>query len=71
MSARKSSDMTLDEARAFASDPEVYRDVWGGRWVGVTLERVEADALRALIVDAWRLAAPRALARAHRSTLGA
>ena len=65
----KSSSNNL--AALVACDAEAYRDVWGGRWMAVTLGRVEADALRALIVDAWRLAAPRALARAHRSTLGA
>lgn len=47
------------------SDPATYQDVWGGRWVGVQLARVPADALGELLVDAWRLAAPKALVRAY------
>lgn len=44
------------------SDPETYRDVWGGRWLGVELGRVQRSGLRALLADAWALAAPKALA---------
>ncbi|HEX4933945.1 MAG TPA: MmcQ/YjbR family DNA-binding protein [Gemmatimonadaceae bacterium] len=44
------------------SDPETYRDVWGGRWVGVRLTGTTADALRELLLDAWRLTAPTSLA---------
>jgi hypothetical protein len=46
------------------SDPAVYQDVWGGRWVGVQLARVAADVLHELLVDAWRLTAPKAVVRA-------
>lgn len=43
------------------SDPETYRDVWGGRWVGVRLAGTTRDTLRDLLTDAWRLTAPRSL----------
>ena len=45
-------------------DPETFRDAWGGRWVGVVLARVSRDELRDLIVEAWRLVAPKRLTRA-------
>ncbi len=45
-----------------ASDPETYKDVWGGRWVGVDLARVNPDRLLDLIFEAWRQAAPKRLA---------
>lgn len=48
-------------------DDQAYRDVWGGRWVGVELARVPADQLRELLLEAYCLAAPRALAVAARS----
>lgn len=44
------------------SDPEAYRDAWGGRWVGVELARVSSEALRELVLDAYCLAAPKRLA---------
>ena len=43
------------------ADPETFRDVWGGRWVGVSLERVSRSMLKDLLADAWALTAPRAL----------
>jgi hypothetical protein len=43
------------------SDPETFRDVWGGRWVGVTLSRVSRATLRELLTDAWALTAPGSL----------
>jgi hypothetical protein len=45
-------------------DPRAFRDVWGGRWVGVTLERVSAPVLRQLLVEAWSLTAPKSLVAA-------
>lgn len=42
-------------------DPETYRDAWGGRWLGVKLDRVSRAKLRALIEEAWSLAAPKKL----------
>ncbi len=44
-----------------AVDPATFRDVWGGRWVGVTLSRVSARVLREMLRDAWALTAPKAL----------
>jgi hypothetical protein len=52
------------------SDPETYRDAWGGRWVGVELARVSAEMLRELILDAYCLAAPKALASGIRALRG-
>jgi hypothetical protein len=44
--------------------PKVYRDVWGGRWMGVQLRAVTRVELKELLLDAWRLAAPKTLIRA-------
>jgi hypothetical protein len=38
-------------------DPETFRDVWGGRWLGVTLARIGRRQLADLLRDAWELAA--------------
>lgn len=46
-------------------DPATFRDVWGGRWLGVTLATVTAATLQTLLEDAWRLSAPTSLVRAH------
>jgi hypothetical protein len=43
------------------ADPLTFRDAWGGRWVGVRLDRVSLRVLRGLMADAWRLTAPRRL----------
>ncbi len=40
-----------------AADPDTFRDVWGGRWIGVRLDRVSLKQLRELIEDAWRVRA--------------
>lgn len=50
------------------ADPRTYRDVWGGRWLGVDLGRVSRPALRALLIEAWTLVAPREMARAGQPT---
>jgi len=47
--------------------PGAIADVWGGRWMGVRLDLVDADEVHELLKDAWRLAAPKKLA----ATLGA
>ena len=49
------------------SDPETFRDVWGGRWVEVRLASVTRDTLRDLLEDAWRMTAPASLVNATRS----
>lgn len=46
-------------------DPATYRNVWGGRWLGVTLATVSAESLQALLLDAWRLTAPKSLVKSH------
>ena len=51
------------------SDPETYRDVWGGRWVGVQLARVTAGELKELVIEAYGLAAPKKLAATARLLL--
>ena len=43
------------------SDAETFKDVWGGRWLGVNLDRVSRPVLRDLLEDAWRLTAPKSL----------
>ena len=43
------------------SDPETFKDVWGGRWLGVNLDRVSRPVLRDLLDDAWRMTAPKGL----------
>lgn len=57
----------LDLDLLVGSDPETFRDAWGGRWVGIELARVSADRLRELILDAYCLAAPKRLAAAART----
>lgn len=49
------------------SDPETFRDVWGGRWVEVRLASVTRDTLRDLLEDAWRMTAPASLVNVTRS----
>lgn len=36
-------------------DPDTFKDVWGGRWLGVTLSRVTRPVLRTLLHDAWSM----------------
>jgi hypothetical protein len=48
------------------NDPEIFRDVWGGRWMSVDLEKVNPDLFGRLMVDAWCLAAPKKLVKAYR-----
>lgn len=42
--------------------PNVYRDVWGGKWMGITLSLAVPRNVMELLMDAWRLAAPKSLA---------
>lgn len=46
------------------ADPEIFRRVWGERWVGVALSSLDIDFLKELVVDAWKAAAPKTLVRA-------
>jgi hypothetical protein len=55
----KSTAMNFDAL--VREDPETYRDAWGGKWLGVKLDRVDRAKLRALIEEAWTLAAPKKL----------
>lgn len=48
-------------------DPRVYRDVWGGRWVGVELASAPAADLTELLLEAYCLAAPRKLSAEARA----
>jgi hypothetical protein len=50
------------------ADPRTYRDVWGGRALGVDLGRVSRPTLRTLLLEAWTLVAPRELTRAAQPT---
>ena len=51
------------------SDPATYRDVWGGRWVGVDLAAVTPDELTELALEAYCLAAPKKLCAAARGMI--
>jgi Protein of unknown function (DUF419). len=53
----KSTAMNVDAM--VREDPDAYRDAWGGKWLGVRLDRVSRAKLRALIEEAWSLAAPK------------
>ena len=45
-------------------EPEIFRRVWGERWVGVDIEPLGEERVVELLNDAWRLAAPASLRRA-------
>jgi len=50
------------------SDPETYSEWYAsGRfgWVRVRLDRIELDEARELVLDAWRLTAPKKLVREY------
>jgi hypothetical protein len=49
------------------SSPDLFRDVWAGRWIGMDVARVHEQTLHELLEDAWRLTAPRSLT--HRSRI--
>lgn len=46
------------------SAPDVFKDVWAGRWFAVRLDGIDAAEVRALLEDAWRLTAPKTLVAA-------
>jgi hypothetical protein len=45
-----------------SSDSATFWDEWRGRWIGIRLDRIALPLLRALVADAWRVAAPKSLA---------
>lgn len=50
------------------SDPEVYSEWWAaGRygWVRVLLDRIEQDEAFELVLEAWRLTAPKKLVKEY------
>ena len=50
------------------SAPEIYSEWYtSGRfgWVRVRLDRIEPDEARELVLDAWRLTAPKRLVREY------
>ena len=51
--------LSLD--RLVQEDPTVFRDAWGGRWLGIDLARAQEDDVLPLMEDAWRAAAPKTL----------
>jgi hypothetical protein len=56
----------LDRDALVNSDPETYSEWWtSGRygWVKVRLERVDPEEAFELVVEAWRLTAPKRLVR--------
>lgn len=45
-----------------AADPETFNAIWGGRYLGIRLDRVSVPVLRDLLAESWRLTAPKGLA---------
>jgi hypothetical protein len=58
---------THDEQRALTQmDPETFAvPAYVGKhgWIGIVLERVDPDELHELVVEAWRMTAPKRLLR--------
>ena len=51
-----------------ASDPDIYAEWWAaGRfgWVRVRLDAIERDEACELVLEAWRLTAPKKLVREY------
>jgi hypothetical protein len=48
------------------NDPEIFRNVWAGRWMSVDLAQVDPDLFGRLLVDSWCLAAPKRLVKAFK-----
>lgn len=60
---------TVDQAELLAADPETFSSApYSGRygWVRVELSRVDPAEMRELIVEAWRLTAPKRLSATYR-----
>lgn len=43
------------------ADAGTFRNEWRGRWLSVRLDRVTAPMLEDLLVEAWKLVAPKSL----------
>jgi hypothetical protein len=59
-----------EQAALIAKDPETFSvPDYVGRygWVGIDVTRVDPGELRELIVEAWRLTAPKRLVKAYDS----
>ncbi|GAB3960378.1 MmcQ/YjbR family DNA-binding protein [Actinoallomurus acanthiterrae] len=60
---------TKDEQTALlAEDPEIFSfPAYVGRhgWIGVDVARIDGEHLRELLIDAWRLTAPKRLVKSH------
>ena len=57
-----------DRAALVNSEPEVYEEWWSsGRfaWVSIDLQRADADEVLELVLEAWRLTAPKKLTAAY------
>ena len=59
---------TLDEQRALTQmDPDTFSvPAYVGKhgWIGITLDRVDPGELRELVIEAWRMTAPKRLVQA-------
>lgn len=56
-----------EQTACIRSDPQTfYMPPYVGKhgWIGVVLDRVDADELSELVTDAWRLTAPKRMLRA-------
>jgi len=50
-------------------DPATFVDVWRGRWIGIELARLTREEIRELMADAWQVAAPKSVVKAHAKRL--
>jgi hypothetical protein len=60
--------LATDRDVMIESDPETYSEWWAaGRfgWVRVRLDRIEPDEARELVLEAWRLTAPKRLVKEY------
>ena len=59
---------TLDEQRALTQmDPDTFSvPAYVGKhgWIGITLDPVDPGGLRELVIEAWRMTAPKRLVKA-------
>lgn len=55
----KATPLEVDER--VRAHPHVFDDAWGGRWLGVALDRISTGELHTLLRDAWCRVAPKKL----------